>query len=445
LTALRVRLVAPDPWLGGLGADTFGDMLAMAENFIEIRGDKTALAQGPVVVAYDRAEVFLAAFLAAVSRGLPVALASPRWGEIERTQAVLQMRPGLWLGDDSARWPKMTPGCSYDPAAWSGAILIPTGGTGGGVRWAIHTWETLTAAARALAVFLDAEGCTHVSTLPPWHVSGLMPAVRALATGGKLWLEDWKILEAGNPPKISPERAIISLVPTQLRRLLERPAVVEWLRATRAILIGGAEASPDLLARARELRLPIALAYGMTETAAVVAAQTPSDFLAGEPPRVTALPHAKLWVGDDAAQPAEIEKSGRVWIEAESLFAGYFPKRRLPGPFGTEDNGARDEQGRLRLLGRLDRVIITGGEKVDPRVVEAALKETGLVESARVIGLPDADWGERVAAFYVGPPRTETELRAALASRLAAHAIPKTWIHLERFADTADKKFSAYE
>jgi o-succinylbenzoate---CoA ligase len=431
----KTRLATRASWLAGPGTEGFAEALVAASKCLE---KKTA--RGPVMVAWENPAKFLAGVLAASQKNLPVILASPRWGEAERAQAAAQIQPGLWLGEKTARWPRLKPAFDFDAKTWAGTILIPTGGTGGRVRWAIHTWATLAAAARALVDFLDAAGCTHVSTLPPWHVSGLLPAVRALETGGTLWLADWKNIAAGRPPATPPERALISLVPTQLQRLLEHKRVVSWLRHTRAILLGGAAPLPGLLDRARELRLPVALAYGMTETAAAVAIQRPADFLAGEPPRVTPLPHAKIWIGDETAWPLPVGKNGRVWIEASSLFAGYFPAQRQPGPFGAEDGGKLDACGRLRLLGRLDQVINSGGEKVQPAAVEKQIRATGLVRDVRVLGLPDAEWGECVVAVYTGKKHPEKKLREALQGRLAKHALPKVWLHTERL-ETSGKNF----
>jgi len=383
----------------------------------------------PVVVAQAQPAKFLAGVLTLMEENLPVVLANPHWGEVEKAQAAAQITPGVWLGEKSARWPKIKATAPFDADAWAGKILIPTGGSGGRVRWAVHTWRTLAAAAKALGEFLEVEGCMHVSTLPPWHVSGLMPAVRAVETGGTLWLEDWKNLEAGLPPATPPEQAVISLVPTQLQRLLRKKRVMNWLRKTRAILLGGAAAPAGLLERARELRLPLALAYGLTETAAVVAMQKPADFLAGKPPSFTPLPHAKIWIGDDAARPLPLGQQGRIWIQASSLFSGYYPAIRKSGPFGTEDFGVLNARGRVIPLGRLDRAIITGGEKVNPNAIEKQIRATGLVKEVRVLGLPDAEWGERVAAVYSGKAQSAKKLRAALRGRLAPEAMPKTWLH----------------
>lgn len=427
LKTLRTRLLGQSPWLAGPRAHEFTSAFFRAQKKIRAyRGN------GPVVVAEKDAVAYFAGILAAVENNQPVVLANPHWGTGERAQAAAQISPGLWLGANEAKWPINKKKSAFHSRMWAGKILIPTGGTSGRVRWVVHTWGTLAAAARALAKFLNSTGTVHVSTLPPWHVSGLMPAVRALETGGTLWLNNWKTLEAGSAPKLPPENAIVSFVPTQLQRLLARPKVVRWLQKTRAILLGGAAPSPELLAHALKLRLPIALAYGMTETAAVVAAQSPADFLAGEPMFAAALPHAKVWVGDARGRRKLAGGEGRIWIQARSLFLGYYPQARGQKSFSTEDCGVSDENGRVRPMGRLDRVIITGGEKVDPLEVKKRILETGLVRDVQVFGLPDIDWGERVAAVYTGKRKSEKKLRQALKGRLTKFSLPKVWIWAEK-------------
>jgi len=424
LTAVHRALAAPAEWLGGPGARGFS---VASEDFLKkIQKEKPIL---PIVVAQKEPAAYLAGVLSAVEQMLPVVLANPYWGEVERAQAATQIEPGLWFGKNTNPWPRVKPEEAFNPKKWSGTILIPTGGSGGRVRWAVQQWSALAAAAHALADFLEAEGCIHVSSLPPWHVSGLMPAVRAIETGGKLWLIKWKSLENGVTPKVEPERAIVSFVPTQLQRLLPQKKLVGWLKNTRAILLGGAAPPAGLLDEARRLRLPITLAYGMTETAAVVALQHPKDFLAGKPVYATPLPHAKISLG----------KNGRIFIRAKSLFAGYYPVARKPGIFATEDFGKMDGRGSIAPLGRLDRVINTGGEKVNPANVENQIRATGLVKNVRVVGLPDAEWGEKVVAIYTGGKIPEAKLRKALKRRVARHAIPKMWLQVKVLPPAAKK------
>src|SRR5690606_33090069 len=93
---------------------------------------------------------------------------------------------------------------------------------------------------------------------------------------------------------------------------------------------------------------------------------------------------------------------GRVTIEAASLFRGYWPGRRVEGPWSSGDLGAFDRDGSLRIHGRADALIISGGEKIDPAEVEAALRGSGRFSDIAVLGVPDAEWGARVVAFYPG-------------------------------------------
>ena len=147
---------------------------------------------------------------------------------------------------------------------------------------------------------------------------------------------------------------------------------------------------PELADAAERVGLPVALTYGMTETAAMVAALKPAEFLAGERSSGAALPHAKISLGP----------GGVVRIAGESVFRGYWPERVEARELETDDVGCLDERGRLRILGRRDAVIITGGKKVQPADVELALRATGEFDEVVVIGVPDAEWGEAVVACY---------------------------------------------
>ena len=111
-----------------------------------------------------------------------------------------------------------------------GWLCVPTGGTSGGVRFARHDERTLTAAARGFCAHFGIGRVNAVDVLPAFHVSGLMARVRCAATGGEHVAWDWKRLEAGETPARRGENWVISLVPTQLQRLLSSSEAVAWLR-----------------------------------------------------------------------------------------------------------------------------------------------------------------------------------------------------------------------
>jgi len=206
-------------------------------------------------------------------------------------------------------------------------------------------------------------------------------------------------------------RRYTSLVPTQLRRLLADAEGTAALRALDAVLVGGAAAGPDLLARASEAGVPVVTTYGMTETSG-------GCVYDGRP-----LDGVRAAVDDD----------GRVRLAGPVLAAGY---RGDPAGtaaafttgaggtrwFRTADLGELDGA-RLRVTGRLDDVLVTGGRKVAPAAVERVLGALPGVRDCLVVGVPDAEWGQAVVALVVGDPGPPERLRAAVAAELdAAHA-----------------------
>jgi len=272
-----------------------------------------------------------------------------------------------------------------------------------------------------------------VCLLPLHHVSGLMQAVRAYTTGGCLTLWEWPRAVRGEFPASGLRPAVVSLVPTQLARLLETPGGADWLRGFRCVFLGGAALWPELAERARVLQLPLAPCYGMTETAAQVAALRPEEFLAGVAGVGAALPHARVEIINECGAVLGPEVEGRVRVRGGSVCLGYHPgaASASAGVFDSSDRGVLDASGRLTVLGRLDALINTGGEKVDPGEVEAALRALGVGDAA-VIGLPHGRWGEVVVALVAGCVHDDATLHARLRERLAAPKTPKHFVRLER-------------
>jgi O-succinylbenzoic acid--CoA ligase len=273
-----------------------------------------------------------------------------------------------------------------------------------------------------------------VDVLPAYHVSGLMARVRCAATGGRHVPWDWKRLEAGNTPELPGEvNCVISLVPTQLHRLLGSPRVVKWLRSFKVIFVGGGPIWPTLADAAARADLPLSLSYGMTETAAMVTALRPEEFLAGARSSGRALPHAK----------ATVTTEGVVRIEGESVFRGYFPGFSEERVYETEDLGRVDAQGHWHIMGRRDALIITGGKKVNPLEVEEVLRGTEEFADVAVLGVPDAEWGEAVMGCYptgCNPNLQRVEL--LLRNQLPGHARPKRFIALDDWPRNAQGKLN---
>ncbi len=362
----------------------------------------------------------------------------------EEAGAALEVRDGAWFLVDPgwgererAQWEELA---ARRPADWDGErgwLCVPTGGSSGAMKLARHDERTLGAAAAGFCAHFGVERAPALGFLPIWHVSGLMARVRALATGSEHRATTWKAVERGERPR-PPEAGswFVSLVPTQLARLLGDAEAEAWLRCFRAVLVGGGAAPAGLLARARAAGLPLAPGYGMTETAAMVAARTPAEFLRdGGEHAGRALPHARLRADAD----------GRLVVEATSLFLGYWPETRREGEgWRTDDLGEIGPGGEVRVLGRADALINSGGEKVNPAEVESALREEAGFDEVAVIGLPDAEWGEVVAAVYPlaagAAPRELEDVRRALAGCLAPAKRPRRLVAVPAGAWPRDER-----
>lgn len=392
---------------------------------------------------------FTVTFLAAVDLRIPIILANPNWKMQELAELSDLVSPVAIFGD--LVLPESSVESMPIPA---GSILIPTGGSSGGVKLAIHTWGSLSASARGLQKFLGGGPIDSCCCLPLYHVSGLMQMVRAVVTEGRITFSDE-----------NPEGKCLSLVPTQLQRILVGTSAadinsddtevvpprevikggttsvssasrLQQLRSAKAIFVGGAPLSETLAEQAREAELPIVPVYGMTETAAMAVAQNSADFLSGNylPQCGQALPHTQVDVLDARGALCPVGVPGRIRIQSQSLFQGYWgrPALDLSKGYLTDDEGVLDADGRLTILGRMDRLIITGGEKVDPREVEAALVQCAGVREALVVGRPDAEWGQRVCAYVVGQNQSIDSLRAQLKNSLAPYKVPKDWNFVDR-------------
>ncbi|MGG6237346.1 AMP-binding protein [Nodosilinea sp. AN01ver1] len=392
---------------------------------------------------------FLAACLAAWSESCVVVLANPRWGQQERQQVTELVAPD-WnapLAPGLRAYPCQTFGTA------PGQILIPTGGSSGQIKFAVHTWKTLLTSVEGFCAHFEVDQVNAYCVLPLFHVSGLMQVLRVLASGGSLVLQPYRDLKAGVRLPL-PGGGFLSLVPTQLQDLLGLgDEFILWLRSFRAVLLGGAPAGRSLLDGAQTAQIPVALTYGMTETAAQVATLLPEEFLAGHRSSGRSLPHASITILSDQGQPQSPEQPGQVVIRASSLAQGYLGggSEMVVGsahptgvkPFATDDIGYFDNLGYLHIVGRSSTKIITGGENIFPEDVEAALLTVDGVRDVCVVGLPCDRWGQQLCALVVmASPARLQDLPELLNPLVAAYKRPKRWILVGTLPRTPQGKLS---
>jgi o-succinylbenzoate---CoA ligase len=376
---------------------------------------------------------FLAAFLACITTKCHLFLGNPHWKQQEWQQIYNLVKPDLVIGNslllnlDSFS----TIVIKQFPNEQESKIMIPTGGSSGNIRFAIHSWETLTASVRGFTQYFERDIVNSFCILPLYHVSGMMQFLRSFLTGGKFAIVPYRLLKTEEKINIDIQDFFISLVPTQLQFLLQSHS--KWLSEFYTVLLGGAPAWPTLIEQARNDRIKLALTYGMTETASQIVTLKPEDFLKNNISSGRVLPHAKVTIRGDTGQLLEAGKSGLITIQSDSLCWGYYPEYKCQKYFQTDDIGYFDPRGYLHIIGRNSQKIITGGENVFPAEVETAILETQLVTDVIVIGLPDAKWGQVITAIYVSKQKeiSVDEIALAIKNKISRYKQPKHWLSVE--------------
>ena len=366
----RVALEAPE------GELTYAE-LREAARIDAAPGSRVALALAPGLGF----AVALHACLVARAAAMPV---DPRLGERERA-ALLASADRVVDG----ALPSLGAAEPVAPRDGDTALVVHTSGTTAAPRPVELSFGNVQANALGSAVALGLDPDERwLCPLPLSHVGGLMVLLRSAIYGTRAVLD-------GAERATADDVTVVSLVPTQLRRLLDagaRPGA-----RLRVVLLGGAAATPDLLEEARAAGWPVRATYGLTQACSQVAVD-------GRP-----LPGLAVTLADD----------GEILVEGQTVAGG--------GVLRTGDLGRFAGDGRLEIVGRKSDTIVTGGENVAPAEVEAALLAHPAVADAGVFGRPDPEWGEAVTASVVlRGPADPQELRDWVASRLARFKVPKS-------------------
>ncbi len=339
----------------------------------------------------------------------------------------------------------------FDEAAVAGVepgrtlAIIPTSGSSGAPRLVAVSRRAALASAAASAANLGWElGDRWLLCLPLAHAGGLSIVVRCLL--GRATVLAFDGAEAGvlsRLPELTralDDATLVSLVPSVLDALLAQGFVAP--PRLRAVLIGGAGCAPALSRRAHAAGLPLLTSYGLTETASQVVTRPYAERHEPLPERGGVVSSGVPLAGVDLRLD-----SGRIAIRAPSLFDGYLgegPASLDPdGFFLTSDHGEIGPRGELYVRGRVDDVIVSGGENVDPLEVEAALLTLPGVAAACVFGSTSARFGQVVTAALVTRDARLSDptcLGQLLADRLARHKHPRRAVLVERLPLTASGK-----
>lgn len=308
--------------------------------------------------------------------------------------------------------PSRTPACSGDRSA----TILFTSGSSGSPKAALHTWANhLYSAKGANANIPLRPGDRWILSLPLYHVGGMAILVRCALAGATVVVPDQGA--ALSDAIRCRSGTHVSAVSTQFRRMLSGEGPPEGLKA---VLVGGGPIPESLLRRGKRRGWPLHTTYGCTEMASQVTATSPgapADDLLTAGRR---LPHRRLSIMDE-----QIHVAGRPLFQGYMTEEGLVDPRTETGWYPTGDRGRIDATGRLHVLGRIDRMFVSGGENIQPEEIEAALERLDDVDRAIVVPIPDAEYGERPVAFVRGRDGiSDTALRQALTDALPRFKIP---------------------
>lgn len=323
------------------------------------------------------------------------------------------------------------------------AVYIFTSGSTGKPKAVEHTAGSLIAAFESGNKFLGYNpNDLWLLSLPLFHVSGLSVLIRTMLSGSAL-----VISESGSVPDIiqavlTHPVTICSLVPTQLKKLIDSDITPP--KSLRFSLIGGGRAEVSLLQKGSHWSpCPV---YGMSETGAFVTALKPEIVNLKKGSAGYILDGVQINILNEELQPVFGNEVGEISIKSGSLFSGYFNNQKeseeklVNGYFLTGDLGYIDDDGFLFVTGRKIEVINSGGEKIHPKEIEGLILSLGSINECCVIGIPHPVWGEAVTAVVSckeGGELTENDILRILYKTLPSFKIPKRIIVLPELPKSA--------
>jgi acyl-CoA synthetase (AMP-forming)/AMP-acid ligase II len=341
------------------------------------------------------------------------------------------------MTSDALAWPN-------DPEGI--AVLLFTSGTTGAPKAAVLRHRHLVSYVLGTVEFASAgeEEATLVS-VPPYHVAGVAAILSSVYAGRRIVQlpsftpEAW--IEAARSERVT--HAFV--VPTMLSRIVDSLAdgANADLPHLRSLSYGGGKMPLPVIERALELlpEVEFTNAYGLTETSSTIALLGPEEHRHARASRDArmrrrlssvgrALPGVEVDVRDEDGKPLPPGTTGEVYVRGPQVSGEYIGRDSQLGPDGflpTRDSGFIDEDGFLFLQGRIDDVIVRGGENLSPGEIEGVMLEHPSVAECAVVGITDLEWGEAVAAAVVlveGTSASEEELRAWVRSRLRSSRVP---------------------
>lgn len=304
--------------------------------------------------------------------------------------------------------------------AHGAALCLQTSGSSGHRRLVPLTTDNLRASIAASRSRLGTSSAdTWLLCLPLDHIGGLSVLYRMLEAGGRVVVEPFGRGIGAAIDRTHP--TIASFVPTMVHRLMRSDQ--DRLASMGTLLVGGGPVAAGLAAETLRAGIHMTLSYGMTETASQIATMQPGT---SQPRRGWVGPPLPGFDVGIAPHPGSQDGEGRIVVDGPAVFDGYLGEDARSGPFVTSDLGMKDHGGALIVLGRVDQVVVTGGENVALPYVEATIAELPEVDDVAVVAVDDAEWGSALCALIVSQ-RSVDAIRDDAVAMLARHEVPRRW------------------
>lgn len=327
--------------------------------------------------------------------------------------------------------------------------IIHTSGTSGQPKGAVLTYNNFYQSAMSSAYRIGIlPDDRWLCVLPLFHVGGLSIILRSLLYGTAVDLMDKFDVNRVNGFLTHRPITLVSLVPTMLYRLLEARRE-PWNPKLRLILLGGAAPSPELVQRCVDEGIPLSTTYGMTEATSQIATSTPEQVIRKPSSVGKPLLFTQVRVISETGEDLPPVEVGEVIAKGPTVMREYYnnpsatEKTLRDGWLHTGDMGYLDEDGDLFIVQRRSDLIVTGGENVYPVEVENALRQHPSIKEVVVVGLDDAEWGQKVSAviqFENGATLTMDEIMSFARDYLAGYKIPRVFRFVTDFPQTGSGK-----